>query len=192
MRTNRSLIVFLGTCGLYVNEALVLRVEDFDVEARVVKVAHSLVTDEFGKRLREENGVFVPGTTKTGEERAVPFGQNTLDLAKLLLTGKVAKDCVFTEVNGQAVAYGFLLREYFKPATDKLGLKKVVIHSLRRTTGSLLASLGAPTPEVSKILGHSSVKMTLDVYGHAYLAQTAAWMDKFGHHPSVENRGTSE
>jgi hypothetical protein len=29
--------------------------------------------------------------------------------------------------------------------------------------------------------------MTLDVYGHAYPAQTAAWMDKLGGHIAEEN-----
>lgn len=185
----RSLVIFLGTCGLRVNEALALRLEDFDMEAKVVKVAHSWTTDEFGKKFRDENGDFVPGATKTGEERTAPLDQNTIDLMKPLLEGKSAKDCLFTGVNGQALDYGFFRRKYFKPATDKLGLKNVVIHSLRHTTGSLLASLGAPIPEVSKILGHSSAKMTLDVYGHAYPAQTAAWMDKPGEHiASEENR----
>lgn len=181
---HRSLVIFLGTCGLRINEALALRVEDFDMEAKVVKVAHSWTTDEFGKKFRDENGDFVPGTTKTGEERTVPLDQNTIELMKPLLAGKSPKDWVFTGVNGQALDYGFFRRKYFKPATDKLGLKNVVIHSLRHTTGSLLASLGAPIPEVSKILGHSSAKMTLDVYGHAYPAQTAAWMDKLGEHIS--------
>jgi integrase len=188
----RSLVIFLGTCGLRVNEALALRVEDFDLEAKVVKVAHSWTTDEFGKKLRDENGEFVPGTTKTGEERYVPLDQNTIDLVKPRLAGKGANDWVFTGLNGQALDYGFFRRKYFKPATEKLGMKNVVIHSLRHTTGSLLASLGAPIPEVSKILGHSSAKMTLDVYGHAYPAQTAAWMDKLGQHLSIENRDTIE
>lgn len=182
----RSLVIFLGTCGLRINEALALRVEDFDMGAKAVKVAHSWTTDEFGKKLRDENGEFVPGTTKTGEERAVPLDQNTIELVKPLLAGKSAKDWVFTGVNGQALDYGFFRRKYFKPATEKLGLKNVVIHSLRHTTGSLLASLGAPIPEVSKILGHSSAKMTLDVYGHAYPAQTAAWMDRLGEHINRE------
>jgi integrase len=187
---HRTLVLFLGTCGLRVNEALALRVEDFNLEARVVKVAHSWTTDEFGKKLRDENGEFVPGMTKTGEAREVPLEQNTIDLVKPLLEDKSDRDWVFTGTNGQALDYGFFRRKYFKPATEKLGMKNVVIHSLRHTTGSLLASLGAPIPEVSKILGHSSSKMTLDVYGHAYPAQTASWMDKLGAHIAGADDGT--
>ena len=184
---HRSLVIFLGAGGLRVNEALALRVEDFDLDARIVKVAHSWTTDEFGKKLRDENGEFIPGTTKTGEQREVPLDKNTIELFKPLLEGKSGRDWVFVGENGQALDYGFFRRKYFKPATEKLGMKNVVIHSLRHTAGSLLASLGAPIPEISKILGHSSAKMTLDVYGHAYPAQTAAWMDKLGDHITTEN-----
>ncbi len=185
-----SLVIFLGICGLRVNEALALRVEDIDLEAKEVRVAHSWTTDEFGKKLRDENGDFVPGSTKTGEERNVPLDPNTIELLKPLLEGKGPRDWVFTGVNGRALDYGFFRRKYFKPATDKLGMKNVVIHSLRHTTGSLLASLGAPIVEVSKILGHSSAKMTLDVYGHAYPAQTAVWMGKLGEHLANANELT--
>ena len=184
---HRSLVIFLGAGGLRVNEALALRVEVFDLDARFVKVAHSWTTDEFGKKLRDENGEFIPGTTKTGEQREVPLDKNTIELFKPLLEGKSGRDWVFVGENGQALDYGFFRRKYFKPATEKLGMKNVVIHSLRHTAGSLLASLGAPIPEISKILGHSSAKMTLDVYGHAYPAQTAAWMDKLGDHITTEN-----
>lgn len=183
---HRPLVIFLGTCGLRVNEALALRVEDFDLDSKIVRVAHSWTTDEFGKKLRDENGEFVPGTTKTGEQRDVPLDRNTIELIKPLLEGKGKSDWVFTGENGQALDYGFFRRKYFKPAAEKLGMKNVVIHSLRHTAGSLLASLGAPIPEVSKILGHSSAKMTLDVYGHAYPSQTAAWMERLGEHISRE------
>jgi integrase len=185
---HRTLVIFLGTCGLRVNEALALRVEDFDLISKTVKVAHSWTTDESGKKLRDENGDFVPGTTKTGEVRDVPLGKSTIDLISPLLEGKNGRDWVFVGANGQALDYGFFRRKYFKPAVEKLGMKNVVIHSLRHTTGSLLASLGTPIPDVSKILGHSSAKMTLDVYGHAYPAQTAAWMDRLEQHLSEEGK----
>ena len=84
--------------------------------------------------------------------------------------------------NGQALDYGYFRRAYFQPATEKLGMTEITIHSLRHTAASLLLSLGAPIPEVSKILGHASSKMTLDIYGHAYPSQTSTWMNKLGEH----------
>jgi len=39
-------------------------------------------------------------------------------------------------------------------------------HDLRRTTGSLLIQAGVPLPVISKILGHSSITITMKVYAH--------------------------
>jgi len=45
---------------------------------------------------------------------------------------------------------------------------------------ALLISLNAPITTVSYILGHSSVKMTLDTYGHYYEDDTADWVVNLG------------
>ncbi len=176
----RALVLFLGTCGLRINEALALRVRDFDLERRVVKVSHSWTTDVSGKKLRDGEGNFIPGTTKTGEIREVPLSTNTVGLLKPLLDGKGPGDWVFVGLNGQALDYGYFRRAYFQPATELLGLKNVTIHSLRHTAASLLVSLGTPILDVARILGHASTKMTLDIYGHAYPEQTASWMENLG------------
>lgn len=84
----RTIVLFLDTCGLRMNETFALRVEDFDLVAKIVRVEQSWTTDENGKKLRDENGEFTPGSTKTGEGRVVPLEANTIDLIKPLLTGK--------------------------------------------------------------------------------------------------------
>jgi integrase len=178
----QTLVLFLGTCGLRINEALALRVEDFDLETNVVKVRHSWTTDASGKKLRDESGDFTPGSTKTGEAREVPLEPNILALIMPLLEGKKKRDWVFVGANGLALDYGYFRRAYFQPATKVLGMTNVTIHTLRHTAASLLVSLGTPIPEVSKILGHASSKMTLDIYGHAYPTQTSHWMDQLGKH----------
>ena len=182
---HRTLVLFMGTCGLRVNEALALRVEDFDLITNVVNVRHSWTTDEFGKKLRDENGEFVPGSTKTHEERTIPVPNATLELVKRLLVGKSPSDWVFTGKSGNALDYGYFRRAIFKPATERLKLKNVTPHTLRHTCASLLISLGAPITTVSYILGHASVKMTLDIYGHYYEDDTKIWIDRLDQHVSV-------
>ncbi len=179
---HRALVLFLGTCGLRINEALALRVEDFDLEAKIVKVKHSWTTDESGKKSRDANGELAPGSTKTGEVREVPLSPNTIKELRPLLERKAARDWVFVGSNGQALDYGYFRRSHFQPATKKLGMTNVTIHSLRHTAASLLVSIGTPILDVSRILGHASSKMTLDIYGHAYPSQTASWMEKLGEH----------
>ena len=184
----KPLVVLMGTCGLRVNEALALRVENFDLDAKTVEVKHSWTTDEFGKKLRDEDGNFVPGSTKTDEERTIPLPDTTLGLVKPLLAGKSPSDWVFMGKNGNVLDYGYFRRAIFKPAAERLKLKNVTPHTLRHTCASLLISLGAPITTVSYILGHASAKMTLDIYGHYYEDDTKIWIDRLNQHVSVDFR----
>ena len=48
------------------------------------------------------------------------------------------------------------------------GVKKIRIHDLRHSHASLLIHLNVPITVISKRLGHSTVKMTLEKYAHCY------------------------
>lgn len=49
--------------------------------------------------------------------------------------------------------------------------KGVSLHSLRHTHGSHMLASGVPLPVVSERLGHSSIRVTADVYSHAIHGQ---------------------
>lgn len=181
----KALVILMGTCGLRVNEALALRVENFNLLEKTVEVKHSWTTDEFGKKLRDASGEFVPGTTKTDEERTIPLPAATLEVLLPLLEHKAPKDWVFTGKKGGVLEYGYFRRSIFGPAVDRLGLPNVTPHSLRHTCASLLISLGAPITTVSYVLGHASVKMTLDIYGHCYEDDAREWMTRLGSEISI-------
>jgi len=58
-----------------------------------------------------------------------------------------------------------LLRD-FKKQLERSGVKEIRFHDLRHTAASLMLNHGVPVLVVSKILGHSKVSTTLDIYGH--------------------------
>ena len=82
------------------------------------------------------------------------------------------------------------MTRYFKPALERCGLQVVGFHSLRHTTASLLISQGTPITTVSKIWGHASTQMTLDVYGHLFEDDATMYVDRPG--DSVFNTGTDK
>ncbi len=45
-------------------------------------------------------------------------------------------------------------------------VREICIHDLRHTFASLLIQNGEPLAYIKEQLGHSSIKMTVDVYGH--------------------------
>ena len=56
--------------------------------------------------------------------------------------------------------------EHFYKCLEKAGLRRIRFHDLRHTFASLLIQNGEPLTYVKEQMGHSSIKMTVDVYGH--------------------------
>lgn len=59
-------------------------------------------------------------------------------------------------------------QRYFNRYTQAAGLKHIRIHDLRHSHASMLIHLNVPITVISKRLGHSSIKMTLEKYSHCY------------------------
>ncbi len=76
---------------------------------------------------------------------------------------------VFCRENGRPIDGTGMLRGGFYPLLARAGLPKVRFHDLRHSTATLLMSLGIDLKIISEILGHSSVRITGDVYTHVSL-----------------------
>jgi integrase len=55
------------------------------------------------------------------------------------------------------------------PLCDRAGVRRVRLHDLRHTCVTLLLQLGVPPRVVMEIVGHSTLDMTMRVYGHVSL-----------------------
>ena len=62
-----------------------------------------------------------------------------------------------TELNGFSIAPG--------------GLRRISLHGCRHTCAANMLKAGVPIHVVSRFLGHSSVDITLNVYGHVLPGQ---------------------
>ena len=63
---------------------------------------------------------------------------------------------------------------------DELGIEQVNVHSLRHTNISLQIAAGVPLKTVSARAGHSTTKVTADIYAHMIQSSDRAAADKLG------------
>jgi integrase len=63
----------------------------------------------------------------------------------------------------------------WNPAVREAGLHGLTPHGLRHTAASLYISAGTPPKVVQRILGHASISITLDLYGHLYPDEMDTW-----------------
>ena len=66
----------------------------------------------------------------------------------------------------------------FQPALAAAGLRAVRFHDLRHTFGSLLIQAGASLAYVRDQMGHSSIQVTVDIYGHLIPGANVAFVDR--------------
>lgn len=57
-------------------------------------------------------------------------------------------------------------RKEFAKLTERAGLGRWHPHELRHSATSIMLAQGVPIEVVSKVLGHTSIRITADVYGH--------------------------
>lgn len=58
------------------------------------------------------------------------------------------------------------IRRVYKRILNKAGIRDMRLHDIRHTYASLLLSYGQSPVYVKEQLGHSSIQMTVDIYGH--------------------------
>jgi hypothetical protein len=79
---------------------------------------------------------------------------------------KSTDELVFPNLEGAPLSHANLLQRGFYPALKRAGLRKIRFHDLRHTFASLLLANGEDIVRVSRLLGHASPTITLNVYSH--------------------------
>jgi integrase len=73
---------------------------------------------------------------------------------------------VFPNLAGKAQNPNALVNRGLYPALRRAGLRKIRFHDLRHCYASLLIANGTYPKRIQALMGHSSIKVTMDVYGH--------------------------
>jgi len=71
-----------------------------------------------------------------------------------------------------------LVKRYFLAVIEHSGLRRFRFHDLRHTFGSLLIQGGASLAYVREQMGHSSIQVTVDTYGHLIPGADVTWVDR--------------
>src|SRR5262245_60126596 len=73
---------------------------------------------------------------------------------------------VFINEDGRQIEHGNYSKRVFHPLLIKAGLRRVRFHDLRHTFASLLLQQGESPQYVKEQMGHHSIQVTVDIYGH--------------------------
>ncbi len=110
------------------------------------------------------------------------------------LKGKndISDELVFLTPDGTILDPDNLYHRYFQPVLTKAGLRKIRLHDLRHTFGSLLIQSGASIVYVKEQMGHSSIQVTVDIYGHLIPGANVSFVDRLDEVPKQEEKTTPQ
>jgi integrase len=143
----RDVVLFAAVTGMRQGEILSLTWNQVDLGARVVRLASS-----------------ASFKTKTGKRRTVPLGETALQVLRQHEPG-TGSGVVFT-LRGKPLMRRWVttkLRRYVRLLDMD---RRLNFHSLRHSFASWLAADGVSIYQISKLLGHSDVKITQAYYAH--------------------------
>ncbi len=159
---HRALIMFACLTGARQSEILGLRWGDLDLEEGRAYIRQVLQGGKFyppksraGRRVIDLPPVLVEELKVHRLRQAVELEENPHDL-------------VFTTSLGTPMDKRNVTQRILEPALRKAGLRKVGFHALRHSYISMLIAQGESIKTVQALAGHSSVRMTVDVYGHLF------------------------
>lgn len=157
-----ALIEFAAWTGLRSGEIAGLRMRSLDLLHGRVRVRESL--SEVGGKMHA-----VP--PKTYEDRDVTLLPPHIPRLRAYLDAQPPKgpdDFVFTEPDGSQLRHvGWFYPRVFKPGVAAAGLPAALrFHDLRHTHAALLIADGWHPLAISRRLGHSTITVTMDRYGH--------------------------
>ncbi|MBQ8955027.1 MAG: site-specific integrase [Clostridia bacterium] len=172
----KDLPLLLGLyTGMRLGEVCALKWEDIDF------AEHTITIRRTAQRVSHQGGaaktVLMVGSPKTYTScRVLPVPEFIMKLLSQWMAGRPQTGYVFGKGNCPAEPRGVQRRS--KSRLRALGLDGVHFHSLRHTFATRLLEMKIDVKTVSKLLGHSSAKTTLDIYAHSLMGERRKAIEK--------------
>lgn len=150
--------------GLRIGEALALKTTDIDLKNKTIHIQRTLIEDRNQKRV-------------IGEKTKTEYGNRILPIPNIIYPyikeqleiGKTQKNnLLFT--NGDKLVSHSSINSQFQRRLINLGIYKkgLSTHSLRHSYATRCAESHVPIKVLSKLLGHSDIRITLNKYIDVY------------------------
>jgi integrase len=161
----RPIIITAVFCGLRMSELRGLLWENVDFDKRLIRVR------------QRANFKGEMGPCKSGAGfRDIPLAPMAINALRTwrLACGNSENGLVFT-IDGRVIRKDEVHRDCWRPLAEAAGLveegaelPRYRFHDLRHVAASLLIESGWQAKKIQAVMGHSSITMTFDLYGHLW------------------------
>jgi integrase len=175
-----AIYVLALTTGLREGELLGLRWRFVDLEKGILRVGGNVQPGPTGLTLKEpKNPTSIRPVLLTKLAIEALRQHKARQMAEREKMGPHWRehDLVFPTTVGTLTRCQSFISRHFRPLQVRAGVPPVRFHDLRHSSATLLIESGVPLPIVSEILGHSTTRITGDLYTHVSLAMQQQAVD---------------
>ena len=179
--TNSEKVMSIGVfisleTGLRVGEVCSLKWENINLSNRTISVKSTvqrIIADDESKKTK-----VIISTPKTkNSERDVPINDKLYKKLKEL-SFYYNKDIYVVSGEKERFIEPINYNEYFKRLLKKLKIRYRTYHNLRHTFATRCINVGMNAKELSLLLGHETIEITLNTYVHPSIEGTRKFLNK--------------
>ena len=174
-----QIIILIMYSGMRIAEAEYLKWGDVAKDFSQIHVHRSAqkikVRDSHGQFVKDADGKYIykynEKTAKTSAgDRIVPLPKRGQEVLKEMYKREhTDDDYVFRTDDGKPFNHNMMTKPVKRIITNSKSVNKdYTLHALRRGYGSILLSKGVNIAVISKLLGHSKISTTLNIYTKAF------------------------
>lgn len=179
----RAFMTLAITAGTRRGENLGLEWSDIDFENNTISINKSIVIEDSGPVVKS------PKTKKSKRIISLPPSvmEELKEYRKYWIETKLKRGEKWIEHERQWLFHKFdgtfmyptSPSSWWRKFTANNGIRHIRLHDLRHTSASLLIAQGIHEKIISERLGHSTIKTTMDIYGHVIRAADQAAANTF-------------
>lgn len=153
--------------GIRVGELCALKWSDISLESKVISINKTIQRlPNTNQEANTKTTLFVSEPKSDSGNRIIPIPEFLYDI---ILPLKKQNDMNVISTEQKPLIEPRTMQNYFKKYLSESNISDANFHSLRHTFATRCIEVGFDIKTLSEILGHSSVKITLDRYVHSSL-----------------------
>ncbi|ALS03308.1 hypothetical protein ATZ33_08335 [Enterococcus silesiacus] len=161
--------------GMRIGEICALKWEDIDFDSSVLKVNRTKQRIAMPGILGQRTKLVETSPKTTNAVRIIPLSKK---LKGVLVKCRNETNSSYVITGGEGSVEPRTVSYRFERIKQKLDLLNVPFHALRHTFATRCVEMGVNIAAISSLLGHSSIKLTLDIYTNSFFEEQRAAIDQ--------------